>query len=280
MYAFVSDWERAPRTTPPATTLLAVGDVHGCAAHLSAMRGQLRPVAARAAELGRRCELVMIGDYTDRGPDSLGVLGQLGTLEDDLKIPVHLLRGNHDQLLIDAMRVMPHAGVLESWCYNGGVTTLFECGLDADEIFDGDPAEVSARLRERLGPALIALLKSLPLHWRCGDYLFVHAGVDPARPFEAQGSEELLWLREPFLSGQGWRHPFAVVHGHTVLGPEVLPHRIGTDSGCFRTGVLTAVELADDRLRFHMVSSEVDLRAFREVVGYGQDRVWRAMPGC
>ena len=61
-------------------------------------------------------------------------------------------------------------------------------------------------------------------------------------------------IREPFLTGAGWSHDFAVVHGHTPLGPDVQRHRIGVDSGCFRTGALTAVELTDDRLRFHVVA--------------------------
>jgi serine/threonine protein phosphatase 1 len=275
MYRFHSDWEQAPRTTPPGTTLLAVADVHGCSAHLAAMRGLLGSVIARAMEQSRRCELVMIGDYVDRGPDSLGVLRQLGRLGQDLEVPVHLLRGNHDQYLIEAMRVMPHHDVLESWSFNGGDTTLAECGIGPDELFDPDPAEISARLRQRLRPELVALLKGTLPCWRAGDYLFVHGGVHPTHPLEAHSLDDLVWLREPFLDGRGWMHPFAVVHGHTPEGPKVLPHRVGTDGGCFFTGVLTAVELADDRLRFHLVSVDPELRRFRESFISSQDRLWR-----
>ena len=136
MHAFVSDWETAPRRTLPATTLLAVGDVHGCLAQFAAMRSLLGAVAADALRRGRSCELVMLGDYVDRGPDSPGVLHQLGSLERDLGVPAHLLRGNHDQYLIDAMRLMPHEGALESWAFNGGLTTLLECGVDPDAFLE------------------------------------------------------------------------------------------------------------------------------------------------
>ena len=117
------------------------------------------------------------------------------------------------------------------------------------------------------GPRLIRLLRDLVPVWRAGGYLFVHAGVDPARAPENHDLADLVWMREPFLDGAGWRHPFAVVHGHTPCGPEVLPHRVAIDSGCFHTGVLTAVELADDRLRFHCVTGEPDLRSFLDAVG-------------
>ena len=251
-----------------------MGDVHGCAAHLDALLGRLGPVVARAADAGRRCMLVMIGDYVDRGPDSLGVLDRLGGLEAALGVPVHLLLGNHDQFLREALRIMPDPGVLELWCENGGDTTLAECGIERVAIEGADPAAIAARLRAALGPARIRLLRGLAPGWRADGYLFVHAGVDPTRPLRSHGLDELIWIREPFLSGQGWRHPFAVVHGHTPFGPEVLPHRVGTDSGCFRTGVLTAVELADDRLRFHGVSSVPDLRAFQDGLDSSQPRAF------
>jgi hypothetical protein len=63
-----------------------------------------------------------------------------------------------------------------------------------------------------------------------------------------------------------------VVHGHTIRGPEVCPHRIAIDSGAYRTGVLTAVQLADDRLRFLCVASDPKLKAFRRLPGLEQSR--------
>jgi serine/threonine protein phosphatase 1 len=153
---------------------------------------------------------------------------------------------------------------LELWCWNGGDTTLAQLGIGPNELRRPDLRGIAARLRERLGPDVVGLLEQLPFYHRVGDYLLVHAGVDPYRPLAEQGPEELLWIREPFLDAPAWPHPFAVVHGHTILGPEVLPHRVGLDSGCFATGILTAAEIADDRLRFHAVASDPGLRALRD----------------
>ena len=135
-----------------------------------------------------------------------------------------------------------------------------------------DPAELAARARGRGRARDAGLLRRLALTGRSATTVCVHAGVDPERPLAEQGRRELLWLREPFLSGRGWRHPFAVVHGHTIRGPEVLRHRIAVDSGAYRTGVLTAVQLAGDRLRFFCVTSEPKLKAFKRLPGLYQRR--------
>ena len=274
VYAFHSEWERAPQSTPAGTTILAVGDVHGCIGHLDAMLGLLGRIHAQARDRGRRGELVMVGDYVDRGPDSLAVLERLGKgIGAALNLPVHLLLGNHDQLLAACLNTMPTPEIMELWFENGGHTTMAECGIGPEDVV-ADPAEVAARLRARLGPEGIRVLRELAHTWRCGGYLFVHGGVDPSRALEAHGVTELAWMREPFLAGEGWRHPFAVVHGHTPSVPEVLPHRIAIDSGCFLTGVLTAVELADDRLRFHCVARDPDLHELHDLLGPGQERRW------
>jgi serine/threonine protein phosphatase 1 len=257
LYGFRAAWEPAPRPTPLGTTLLAIGDVHGCSAQLDAMLGFLEPVIDAAQGSGRSCELVMLGDYADRGPDSLGVLGRLPALGTGLRgARVHLLRGNHDQMLLECLREVPLPGMFELWLQNGGNRVLAEAGIGPGHA---TPHGLSALLRERLGPEVTSLLRRLGVCRLLGGYLFVHGGVHPEVPLEEHSVDDLVWMREPFLSTTRWRHPFTVVHGHTPLGPEIFPHRIGLDSGCFFTGVLTAVEIADNRLRFHAVASGPEL---------------------
>ena len=68
-------------------------------------------------------------------------------------------------------------------------------------------------------------------------------------------------MREPFLSGANWSHDVTVVHGHTIRGHEVLPHRIAIDTGAFRTGVLSCAQLERDRMRWISVTKAVDISA-------------------
>ncbi|MFO1046485.1 MAG: metallophosphoesterase [Geminicoccaceae bacterium] len=278
MLAFHSDWEPAPQRTPPATTLLAVGDVHGCEQHLRAMERVLGQAIAEAGGQGRRCELVMLGDYIDRGPSSLGVLRRLVAMDQRLGVPVHRLLGNHDQLLLECLRHQPDPDDLALWLANGGGTVLAECGIGEVDPDDADPAAVAAQLRARIGPELTGLLKELKLGWPSGGYLFAHAGVQPAQQLATQQASELIWIREPFLTGAGWIHDFAVVHGHTPLGPDLRSHRVGVDSGCFRTGALTAVELADDRLRFHVVADVTDAEKLAAALPSDQPRRFARSP--
>src|SRR3546814_14756106 len=95
-----------------------------------------------------------------------------------------------------------------------------------------DPLGLREGLKESLGPERLAFLQRLVLQRRIGDYLFVHAGLHPGRPLDDQTEHDMLWIREPFLSGHDWPHPVTVVHGHTPEGPTVLAHRkTGRGSG-------------------------------------------------
>jgi serine/threonine protein phosphatase 1 len=80
-----------------------------------------------------------------------------------------------------------------------------------------------------------------------GDYAFVHAGVRPGTALAAQREDDLLWIREDFVRASG---PFekVIVHGHSWVSDraQVLPHRIGIDTGAYATGVLSAVRIEDD----------------------------------
>lgn len=279
LHPFRSEWEAAPRSAPEDTLLLAVGDVHGHLDHLDVLLGLLAGEIDAARAAGSRIELVMIGDYIDRGPDSLGVLRRVAALRDADGVNVHALLGNHDLYLLDfALAPEPDPATLEAWCGNGGETTLMELGIEPDELLGRNLAELARRARAAAGAEVLDLLARLELCRQLGAYTFVHAGVHPSRSLAEQGPREFLWLREPFLSARDWPHPFVVVHGHTIRGPEVHPHRIALDSGAYRTGVLTALQLVGERLRFWCVSSDPGCNAFRRLPGLRQRRRFSALP--
>ena len=67
----------------------------------------------------------------------------------------------------------------------------------------------------------------------------------------AQTREDLLWIREPFLS-TGKPHEAVVVHGHTPedSDPVVRANRIGLDTGAVLGGPLTCGVFEADRVGF------------------------------
>lgn len=241
-------WQVAPRALPPGRTVFAIGDVHAHADHLWALQECISGIIALELSGQAAVSVIWLGDYVDRGWQPLETLDLVAA---GLGIPgVEEIRliGNHEVYLIEAASgedvSLPR---LLNWWRFGGAETLKTL---APEARIEEPAELVAALSESLGQNRLDFLRGLALQHRIGDYVFVHAGLNPSRPLEAQDEQDLLWIREPFLTGRDWPHPVTVVHGHTPEGPTALAHRIGVDSGVFFSGSLSAVELCGDRLRF------------------------------
>jgi serine/threonine protein phosphatase 1 len=224
---------------PAGTRVYAVGDVHGCAALLDRLHARIRDDARDAPE--RRKVVVYLGDYVDRGPDSAGVIDRL--LDDPLPgFETVYLKGNHEDFML---RFLDDPSVGGYWLMNGGGATL--ASYDVTETRPGrsaGPADgLGDAFRARLPAAHREFLDGLRLMHREGDFVFVHAGIRPDTPLDAQTEEDLLWIREPFL-GSPEDRGFVVVHGHTpVESPELLFNRINVDTGAVWTGRLTALVL-------------------------------------
>ena len=74
--------------------IYAMSDIHGCLAPLNTA---LETVDLRDG----RSKLILLGDYCDRGPDSLQVFETIMRLQDEYPGQVVALRGNHVEMLVD-----------------------------------------------------------------------------------------------------------------------------------------------------------------------------------
>jgi serine/threonine protein phosphatase 1 len=212
-----------------------IGDIHGMRAELDRL---LPMIEADAGAAGRSADVVFLGDLINRGPASRQVLERLiegPRRQGDRWI---VLRGNHDQLFLDAIAGKSEAA-FEQLIRKGGLETLASYGLRRKDAS-------LARARRAVPGEHLRFLDSLPLHHVAGDYLFVHAGVEPGLPLEKQSEKTMMNIREPFLR-KAHRLPYTVVHGHVANagGPVVATGRICVDTGAHATGVLTAVALRD-----------------------------------
>jgi hypothetical protein len=79
--------------------IYAVGDIHGYADLLDDLLQQIERDAVQYA--GRPIEVVFVGDYVDRGPDSRGVIARLRNWQPGFALT--FLKGNHEQLLAQAV---------------------------------------------------------------------------------------------------------------------------------------------------------------------------------
>ena len=231
---------------PDSTRIYVVGDIHGRSDLLTRIHEAIRiDVRDRPTSLKRT--VVYLGDYVDRGPGSFNVLETL------IRTPLEgmksvYLKGNHEDMMLRFIRGdnAPH------WLHNGGDATLASYGITASWMTP-DASNMEAlrrRLQDAMPAAHGAFLESLRLFYVAGDYLFVHAGIRPGVPLDAQRPADLLWIRDPFLMSKN-EFGKCVVHGHTICPvPEVRLNRIGIDTGAFYSGRLTCLVLEGDRVGF------------------------------
>jgi serine/threonine protein phosphatase 1 len=234
----------APPILPEGMRIYAVGDIHGRADLLRQLFSRIdedvnENPAAQAIE-------VFLGDYIDRGQDSAAVLDLL--IERGLTRRICCLKGNHESFLFE---FLDNPGVFKFWAQFGALPTLASYGV-APTTNPGpkEQAELSASLRAALPESHRAFLARLKPSFTCGDFFFVHAGVRPRVSLSCQREEDLLWIRDAFLSHTD---PFEkmIVHGHSpVKEPEVRKNRINIDTGAYATGRLTCLKLEGGTLEF------------------------------
>jgi len=190
--------------------MYAIGDIHGCLEPLRRLMDQIH--------VSEMDEVVFIGDYVDRGPDSKGVIDYLLTLQGRYTF----LMGNHERMFLDFLQGKERVLFL----YNGGEATL--------ESYGGVGNIPASHL---------AFLNRLVLYYETDDYLFVHGGIRPGIPIQDQDPKDLLWIREEFYAYPG-RYAKTVVFGHTPMREVLMEEdRIGIDTACVYGNKLTCLIL-------------------------------------
>lgn len=240
----MSKGEAARRAEERGRLVYAVGDVHGRADLLDRL---IALIGEDSAGYGRAL-VIFLGDYIDRGLHSREVIDRLLELTQDGRFSVRFLKGNHEAALLDFL-ARPESGA--AWLGFGGAETLYSYGVGAPPLSAGAGAlhRAAEALRAALPAAHLDFLTHLELWIRHGDYLFVHAGLRPGRPLEAQDEQDLLGIRDTFT--KSWRRwPFTVVHGHTPCDEvHIDTRRICVDTGAYITGRLSAVRIVGPDVR-------------------------------
>ncbi len=184
--------------------LLAIGDIHGCLDQLQELLQRVQPT--------HDDQVVFLGDYVDRGPDSAGVVDYL--IRFRLTYPKTIfLRGNHEQMFLNYLEGQDASLFL----MNGGINTL-NSYQEKDLLPVPEPH--------------VEFLQTTQTYFICGQFIFVHAGMRPEVLPEDQEEFDLLWIRREFIaSDYDWGK--TVVYGHTPLNePFLSANRIGLDTGC------------------------------------------------
>jgi serine/threonine protein phosphatase 1 len=208
--------------------LFAISDIHGC-------YKTFYDLVVNRINLTRADKLVLLGDYIDRGPSSKEVIDFIIDLRKN-DFNVVPLAGNHEQMLVDAIRD-PH--VLPLWLMNSGTTTLESLHITAVTDID---------------PKYIDFFTGLSYFETEGDNIFVHAGFNDNASDPFSDFVEMIWrcrteYSNPLFSGK------RIIHGHR---PKTIDHVkkmisglsqvIPIDTGCVYDeedglGYLSAIEI-------------------------------------
>ena len=242
--------KREAAQVPANMRVYAVGDIHGCSAVLDLLHRQIESDSKNYSGDGH---IVYLGDFTDRGPDSRGVLERMlhGVPEG---LHPHYVRGNHDQAVLAFLEDPESYRVWRSF---GGAETLVSYGVRPPLYNSPEHMMVARDAFERALPAEhLKFLQDLELKLTIGDYVFVHAGIRPGVSLDRQSEDDLLWIREDFLFSTA-EHEKIVVHGHTPLpSPVRTSNRISVDTGAYATGILTAAVLEGTTCRFLQAATQ------------------------
>lgn len=198
----------------PGDALAIVGDVHG---------DPYRLRRALSSLLRSDQTVIFVGDYVNRGPGSREVLDQLVEATEEFGDRLTLIRGNHDQVLLDFLSdgdpspLIAHGGVSTVRSYLEGERGAFE---DFRDAFPGDH---------------LRLLQSTVDVCESDDLLVTHAGFNPVNV----GSRSSYDVRGPgframFAHAGPWPRPLTVC-GHFIQSnrrPYLSDFLICIDTGC------------------------------------------------
>ena len=240
---FNSKAKKKRARVPEGERLYVIGDIHGRYDLFDAL---VRAIEADDMEADdAETTIILLGDLVDRGPDSASVI-KLARLWEEYRT-IRYLIGNHEEMFLEAFDDLE---VMRHFLKHGGRETILSYGV-SKKTFNNSSSEELQELMERNVPQsdreFLSAFEDMII---VGDYLFVHAGINPKRSLEDQKPRELRWIRDPFLQYKD-RHSHIVVHGHTITKEiDERKNRIGIDTGAYRFGTLTSLVLEDDQRRY------------------------------
>lgn len=208
-----------------------VGDIHG-------RFDLLRQLLAAINFSEDKDRMFSVGDLVDRGAYSEECVEYL------MRPWFFAVRGNHEQMAIDYSR-----GQCDGFMYslNGG-----------DWFIDLDEAR-----QKTIADHLDALPYAMEIYSPAGRVGVIHAECPGAswdaamqRLEDVDAQNVMLWDRSRMLRQDTYEDLDLMVFGHTVIkSPLYRGNAVNIDTGAFKTGVLTCIELSSPPA-FHQVPSQ------------------------
>jgi serine/threonine protein phosphatase 1 len=226
------------------TRTLVISDIHGC---YEAFVTLLKKIKFSP----KTDQLILLGDYIDRGNQSKEVLKHVMRMVEDGEAIA--LRGNHDQLFLELI-IGNHSLHEAKFLEYGGVQTINSyCGTryNLEDLQDKCIMEKAKTYILKNYKDHIKFLDKLLLYYEDTHHIYVHAGLNPFYyNWREQPEKDFIWIRDAFV-----KHPTivekTVVFGHTQTGHihgtgDIWfgGDKIGIDGGCAYGSQLNCLEIS------------------------------------
>lgn len=200
--------------------LIAIADLHGCYDLTKSL------VESEIKFNPKSDTLVFLGDFIDRGSNSLKTVAYVSSLKAKYPDNIFLLKGNHEQMADNSIK----SGKLydkKLWEQNGGDKTIND--------FNNHNASLSI---------LGAFIDTLGLYYETDSHIFVHGCIPSGKTASTADEDDMLWERDFNYNGAK-----KIVVGHTIQS-EVKFYRnvIAVDTGAWKSGVLSAYDTLNNKV--------------------------------
>lgn len=219
----------------------AIGDIHGCLETLKdLLENHIKP--------GKEDEIILLGDYIEKGPKSKEVLDYLISLRIDGYKLVSLL-GNKEKELLTKLR---NKDEFDKWVGFGGDVLLKNFGVDSIDY------EKAIRI---FPEKYIDFILQMPYFYEYDDFLLVHAGFNFKKDNPFSIGDDMLYIRDFKVDNSKLKNR-RIIHGHNPVPQSTLINKIKSrsklipiDTGCVykykpNLGYLTSINLD----RFEIIS--------------------------
>lgn len=207
---------------------LVISDIHGCYTPFNDLLALMNYCPGDD-------QLMLLGDFVDRGPQSREVVEQVISLVQ--KDGAIAIQGNHDERLVDVMLERSEQALQKFFGHGGRQTAESYSGVKQGPIEHViECAKIAVQERY---PHHMTFLDSLPYYHEDEHFIYVHAGLNPNYlNWKEQPSRDFLYIKQPFLD-RPTNVSKTVIFGHTktidIHGkPDIWfgQGKIGVDGGC------------------------------------------------
>lgn len=188
----------------------AISDIHG---NNEAFRKALKFVKLKKTD-----NLILLGDFIDRGDDSKGVLDTILLLKEN-GFKIICLMGNHEDMLLKAFE---NKNYLNSWIKNGGDKTLLSFLTSSIE---------------KIPQKYIDLIKSFVYFYELNNFIFVHAALNMLIDNPFSDLHTILWERDPYkYYDEKWLGNRILIHGHNPKEKDLIINDLKNKILCIDNG--------------------------------------------